>query len=475
VWTSGHPLADPAISSALKERADQIQSAFAAIEPTLRALAPRQFEDNFAAAARESLRERLGLSVPLELLTVSWAVPLDVRRLYAHCVLATFCRLIERHLDRDLACSFEGESAEALIQRFGFHAVDITPCADGRLSGVIDYILRVPPAVVAFRKSFAGAMFDVDESLHHWETVQLRRFREARPNAATAPTRFLKIGVYHFSSVDPHREGCAAHQSDDARAAAALLERLRQFEEAVQLTHGGEARVATLLVGVDTDTDAIRIHVPDAAGQMSIERFIDSRQLYDRTQGLTRDEGKQVIREQVADLMGVAIDDAPTEGMRWFCGYLLKNNLAQVDAVRRWHGSSYADRGHTEQLMVIGDSVDDVQLRNLAFQAQMDTIEEGAPDLDVGVRILRSLHESRGLAVPVLVHIRFDPRIPGARERAEVRAVRLRTAIETRFAALSADGGLRVEAVVRSGDSDELHAVEAAPERRPEPAAGLHA
>jgi len=474
-WTPSHPLADPAISSALKERADQIQSAFAAIETSLRALAPRQFEDNFADTAREYLRERLGLSVPPELLTVSWAAPLDVRRLYAHCVLATFCRLIERHLDRDLACSFEGESAEALIQRFGFHAVDITPCADGRLSGVIDHILRVPPAVVAFRKSYAGAMFDVDESLHHWETVELRRFRDARPNAASAPTRFLKIGVYHFSSVAPHHEGCAAHQSDDARAAAALLERLRQFEQAVQLTHGPEARVATLLVGVDTDTDAIRIHVPDAAGQMSIECFIDSRQLYDLTQGLTRDEGKQAIREKVAELMGVAIDDAPTEGMRWFCGYLLKNNLAQVDAVRRWHGASYADRGHTEQLMVIGDSVDDVQLRNLAFQAQMDTIEEGALDLDVGVRILRSLHEPRGLAVPVLVHIRFDPRIPGARERAEVRAVRLRTAIEARFAELSAHGGLRVQAVVRAGDSDELHAVDAPSERLPEPAAGSHA
>ena len=34
-WTQGHPLADPAISSALKERADEIQTAFAAIEPAL--------------------------------------------------------------------------------------------------------------------------------------------------------------------------------------------------------------------------------------------------------------------------------------------------------------------------------------------------------------------------------------------------------------------------------------------------------
>lgn len=475
LWTTGHPLADPAISSALKEQADEIQAAFCAIQPAMMELARRQFDDNFASAACEYLQERLGIRAPLELLAVSWAAPLDVRRLYAHCVLATFCRLIERHVDRDLARLFEGERAEELIRRFGFHAIDITPCADGRLSGTVDHILRVPSAVVAFRKSYAGAMFDVEESLRHWETVELRRWREARPNDAAAPTRFLKIGVYHFSSVDPDHEGCAAHGSDAARAAAAVLERLRQFEQSVQLTHCCEARAATLLVGVDTDTDAIRVHVPDAAGQMAIDRFIDNQQIYDLTQTLSREEGKQTIRVRVADAIGVATDDAPTEGIRWFCGYLLKNNLAQVDAVRRWHGASYSERGHTEQLIVIGDAVDDVQLRNLAFQAQMDTIEEGAADLDIGVRILTALHEPRGLAVPVLVHIRFDPRVPGARERAERRAERLRTATETRFPSLVDRGSLLVMAVVRAGDTSTLHVVEAPAQRRTESKAGMHA
>ena len=254
-----------------------------------------------------------------------------------------------------------------------------------------------------------------------------------------------------------------------------MLERLNQFEQAVELTHGGEAGVAILLVGVDTDTDEIRVHIPDAAGEMSIERFVDSRALYELTQKLSRDEGKQAIREKVAQSMGVAMDDASTEGMRWFCGYLLKNNLAQVDAVREWHGASYDDRGHTEQLIVIGDAVDDVQLRNLAFQAQMDTIEEGAADLDVGVRILTALNAPRGLAVPVLVHTRFDPRIPGARERAEGRAQRLRTAIEARYAPRVVRCGLLVQAVVRAGDSGTLYDVPISPQRDTPLASGLHA
>ena len=123
--------------------------------------------------------------------------------------------------------------------------------------------------------------------------------------------------------------------------------------------------------------------------------------------------GRRRLRRRCARRRG-------TEGMRWFCGYLLKNNLAQVDAVRAWHGGRYADRGHTERLIVVGDAIDDVQLRNLAFQAQMETVEEGAADLDVGIKILQPLHEPRGLAVPVLAHMRLrraHPRRRGARAR----------------------------------------------------------
>ncbi len=450
-FSAGHPLADRSVSDLLKKRAEEIEMAFAAIEPELSALAAAQFEDGFAERASCQIQDRLGVFVPPEELHATWAAPLDMRGLYATCVLGTFCRLIERAFDRELSSLSDGESAEALIQRWGFHAVDITPCADGRLSGVVDYILRVPPSVVAYRKSYAGAMFDVAESLRHWETVELRRWREGVPSPASAPTRYLKIGVYHFSSADPSHEGCAAHGSDDARAAAALLERLSQFEQAVEATHGCGAGVAALLVGVDTDTDAIRVHVPDDAGRMSAERYVDNRQMYGRTASMSREGAKNAIREAVADCAGVAADDPATEGMRWFCGYLVKNNLAQVDAVRDWHGGPYADRGHTERLIVVGDAVDDVQLRNLAFQAQMETVEEGAADLDVGVKILHRIHEPRGLGVPILVHFRYDPRIPGDVERTQRRAERLSAAILSRYRELAASGFLHVQWVVRPG------------------------
>jgi carboxysome shell carbonic anhydrase len=447
-----HPLADQAISQALHHRADEIDAAFNAIEPVLRRLAPGQFEEGFARRATSELLSQLHLDFSADLFAADWLAPLDMKALHARCVVGTFCRLIERAFDRSLAQFSDGESVEELVQRWGFHAIDITPCADGRLSGVIDYILRIPPSVVAYRKSYAGALFDVAESVRHWESTELRRWRQAIPNAASVPTQYLKIAVYHFSSADPTHQGCAAHGSDDARAAGALLERLRQFAQAVRLLHGEGPAVATLLVGVDTDTDAIRVHVPDADGIMHAGRHLSSHTLYNRTSALPREAAKTAIRDAVAACAGVTADDAASTGMRWFCGYLLKNNIAQVDAVREWHGGRYRDAGHTERLIVVGDAVDDVQLRNLAFQAQMSTVEEGAADLDIGVSILRGLYEARGLAIPLLVHLRADPRMPGSVQRAQCRAKRLAGAILHRYADLAARGTLHVQAVVRDGD-----------------------
>ena len=243
--------------------------------------------------------------------------------------------------------------------------------------------------------------------------MELRRWREGRPNAASEPTAFLKIGVYHFSSADPWHQGCAAHGSDTGRAAGALLERLDQFAQAIRNVHGASAGVATLLVGVDTDTDAIRVHVPDLSGRMAVDRFVDSLKVYGQTASMSRDAAKDAVRAAVADCAGVGGSDRATEGMRWFCGYLVKNNIAQVDVVQRELGGRHKDAGHTERLIVVGDALDDVQLRNLAFQAQMETVEEGAADLDIGVSVLRHTHETPGLAIPVLVYFEHDPRLPG--------------------------------------------------------------
>jgi carboxysome shell carbonic anhydrase len=458
-----HPLADPASSLALHRNAERVNAAFAAIEPVLLRLAPHHFDTDFPDQAARAL-QGIGLTLPREIFAAHVMAPPNMRFLYARCVIGTFCRLIREGFDRTAAERSEGENARTLIAQWGFHAIDVTPCADGRLAGVIDHILRIPPSVVAFRKSYAGALFNVTESLRHWETVELRRWRDAQPNAAAEPTSFLKIGVYHFSSADPTHHGCAAHGSNTAQAAGALLERLEQFAQAVRNIHGPSARAAILLVGVDTDTDAIRVHVPDATGRMRIDRYADSLSLHEQTAHLPRESAKEFIRNAVAACAGVSAADRTTEGMRWFCGYLLKNNIAQVDSVRASQGGRYQDAGHTEQLIVVGDAVDDVQLRNLAFQSQMETVEEGAADLDTGIAILRQTHEPRGFAVPILVHFRHDPRLPGSAERAAYKARRMMAAIIARYPTLAARKKLFVQAVLRAADGSGLTILDPAPE-----------
>jgi len=228
-----------------------------------------------------------------------------------------------------------------------------------------------------------------------------------------------------------------------------LLARLNDFAQAIENSFCCGASVATLLIGVDTDTDAIRVHVPDETGRMSIDRYVDNRVVLETTRGMSRDQAKDEIRIAVADAAGVSPDDMITEGMRWFCGYLLKNNLAQVEYVQAYHNGRYADLGHTERFITVGDSFDEVQLRNLAYQAQMETIEEGATDMDVGIKIFKKINVANDLPVPVFIHYRYDGRVPGSRERATERCRRLERAIHARYPDLLREGWLYTYATVK--------------------------
>lgn len=442
-----HPLFDLAHSRRLLERESEITRAFDAIEPALKEVAAIPYQDGYTDLVQNTIRNRLGFDLPVSWLDSRWVAPLNMRAIHAYAVYRIFRQLADRDFDRGHVDFSDGESVEALIRKWGFHAVDITPCADGRLSGVVDYILRIPPAVVTSRKSFAGAMFDVEESVRNWVEIELRRHREGVPNAASDPTRYLKIGVYHTSSSDPGHEGCAAHGSDERKAARALLDRLNSFAAAIENSYG--ASVATLLIGVDTDTDAIKVHVPDARGEISLDRYVDKLALFDATHDLAREQAKEAIRTAVAEAAGVSPDDAATEGMRWFCGYLLKNNTAQIEYVRAYHGGRYADLGHTERFITVGDSFDDVQMRNLAYQAQMETIEEGAADMDVGIKIFKKVNMAHGLPIPVFIHFRYDGRAAGSRERAVERCRRLERAIQARYPELVRDGWLYTQATVK--------------------------
>jgi hypothetical protein len=69
--------------------------------------------------------------------------------------------------------------------------------------------------------------------------------------------------------------------------------------------------------------------------------------------------------------------------------------------------------------------------------------------------------------VPLLVHLRADPRMPGSVQRAQCHARRLANAILQRYADLAARGMLHVQAVVRDGTDGALLPVDLTPAASP--------
>jgi carboxysome shell carbonic anhydrase len=251
--------------------------------------------------------------------------------------------------------------------------------------------------------------------------------------------------VYHYSSVDPEHQGCAAHGSDTAKAAAGGLSKLKGFQQAVQNAHCCGASIDILLIGMDTDTDSIRIHLPDANGEIDLNNYIDSMEVFDTTAHMNAVQAEQWIADSISQEGGAAL----AGGMAKFMLILLKNNLSQVEYVRQYHGGHYSDIGHAERFIGAGIGFEEVQLRNLTFFSYLDTVEEAAGDLDVGVSIFTGLNVSHGLPVPIVVRFDYHGKVPGARERAEEHCKRVSDAFHSRYSDLSKKGLLHTLQVVR--------------------------
>ncbi len=443
-YVSAHPLADRDENTRLYAYERGVRDAFDAIVPTLKRISAVQHDADFQIQAQRLAQANLGFDLPTALLDDAWVDQLDMRSLFAWCVFETYHRFCDDVFTRDPLADNGDTRFQAFLEECGFHLLDISPCADGRLAHVIRYVLRLPYRAVR-RRSFAGAMFDIEDSLEKWTRTELMRYREGKPNTADAPTRYLKAVVYHHSSVDPEHEGCAAHGSDTMKAAQGGVDRLLGFKQAVQNTHCCGASIDCLLIGMDTDTDAIRIHMPDQSGGIELATYIDSLEVYDATARLTSSQAEQWISEHIAHKGGANL----SAGMARFMAYLLINNISQVDYVRSYYNGHYDDIGHAERFIGAGIGFEEVQLRNLTFFAYLDTVEEAARDLDVGIKIFTGLNVSHGLPVPIVVRYDYHGNVPGARERAEEHCQRVANALHERYRDLSERGLLHTLQVVR--------------------------
>ena len=445
VWPRDqHPLSDPTRNAELHRYEQEVKGAFDRIVPVLQQLSFQQHEPRFPEVAQALAHAELGFALPQPILENAWVGQLDMRTLYAWCVFETYQRISDQFFSDDPLAGNQGDAFEQFLFDCGFHLLDITPCADGRLAHAIAYALRIPLSCVR-RRPHAGALFDIEDTVERWVKTEHRRSREGYPNAAHDPTRYLKCVVYHFSSIDPSHEGCAAHGSDDGLAVSAGMARLKAFREAVEKGFCCGASVDLLLIGLDTDTDAIRVHVPDRDGEASLDQWVDARELYAETLGLD----SAAARAHIAAAVQAGCSGPTDLGMNQFIARLIENNISQIDYVKQFHGGNYSDAGHAERFIGVGIGFKEIHLRNLTYFAHLDTVEEGAPDLDVGIKILSGLNVTRGLPIPVVVRFDYRGSVPGARERAIANGERVMAAMQNRYSDLFEKGLLHLLLSVR--------------------------
>lgn len=448
-----HPYTLPDENTRLHHYECQVKGAFSCIEAVLQEISAIQHGENFVANAQKLAKASLGFDLPEHLLADSWIKSLDIGQLYSWCVFETFRQMSDDFFSKNPLDTHNDETFQSFLEECGFHTMDISPCADGRLAHVIRYVLRLPHKVVR-RKSYAGAMFDIDDSLQRWVKTEMRRYREGVPNAADAPTRYLKVAAYHFSSSQPDQEGCAAHGSNVELAAKGALGRLKDFRQGVENSFCCGASIDLLLIGIDTDTDIVRLHLPNADGDIDANGYIDSADLYQATRSSSASSALTTIRSYLEAHCEDRGASLPTEGMLKLASYVLRRNLSQIDYVRQYHQGCYSDIGHNECFIGMGIGFEEVQLRNLTYFAYLQTVEEGTKDIDVGIKIFTGLNVNRGLPIPIVIRNDYHSKVPSARERAKARCEQIEAALRNRYSDYAERGLLHTLLMVRDCSSN---------------------
>ena len=446
-----HFLSDLNENSRLNAYESEVKGKFDRIVPLLKQISSIQYEQDFVLRAKKLALSELGFELPIHLLEKAWIRSLDMRALFAWCVFESHRHISNQFFNLDPLLG-RGDSSNAkdfqsFLNDCGFHLLDITPCADGRLAHTIAYVLRIPFSSVR-RRSHAGALFDIENTVNRWVKTEHLRYREGVPNSSHQPTRYLKIVTYHFSSLDSLNQGCAAHGSNDELAAEAGYQRLLHFREAIENSFCCGASVDLLLIGLDTDTDAIRVHVPDLESKMDLNKWISVSDIYQDTRHLSSEDAIELISQRVEE----SSPSRTEKGMVKFITRIITNNISQIDYVRQYHNGNYLDAGHAERFIGVGIGFKEVHLRNLTYFAHLETVEEGSPDLDVGIKIFKGLNVSKDLPIPVVVRFDYSGNVPGARERAIDDCKRVNNAISNRYKDLVQEGLLHTLLTVRDRD-----------------------
>ena len=445
---SKHSLVDPELNEFLYIYEELVRSRFSAITNTLKTLSIYQHELDFVTRAQRIALDQLHYELPLSLLEDSWVSGLNLRALHSYCIFRSFKECVAKARFDQASWRERIALHTSFIHSCGYHTVNISSCADGRLQGLLSFILRLVPSESIYVKSYAGAMFNIEEDIVNWAHRELERLTGGLPG--DEDKNYLKIAVYHYSSSNPAHQGCAAHGSDTEKALKSALERLNELRAAINNTYGRGAAPDILLIGVDTDIDSIRVHFPDVSGDINPDRYIDSGKIYQESIGMDQ----ETARMYISDALDKAESGLSSEkgkmaaGMRSLVVGLVEANLSQIEFVIQYHAGRYRVIGHNERFICAGESMNELHLRNKYYFAHLNTVEEAAVHLDVGVKIFTDLNIKHGLAIPILVHYHYSSRVPGARERVIQRCRRVKAAIESRYSKLHERGLLNCQIAI---------------------------
>lgn len=449
-----HALVNASQNAQLRDYEMRIKAGFDEIKSVVQHLVVQQKRNDFEQWAQQTIKQKLGISLSQKQVKESLSQKFDSNVLYGQCVFNQFMSMSKEFFEQDPLHGQNKLQAERLFKDAGFHAVGVAPCADGRLAHIISYVLRLPYSVTR-RKAHAGALFDVSESVRNWVFIEHSRFRDGIPNSSEEPTKYLKIAVYHYSKSDPHHQGCAAHGSDDAKAAEAALTKLKDFRQAIENRFGCGSTVQTLLIGMNTDDDSLKIHVPNQQGKVCLKRFVETDALFQQTTNMNSEQARIKIEQAVGQCNPELGSTAPVESMNKLIAWFIENNFSQIAYVQEYENGCYSDIGHAERFIGIGNGFEEVQLRNLTYYSYLDTVEEGLKDINVGIKIFTGLNLKNGWPIPIIIRCDYDGRVPGSKDRAEEKARRIEQALHDRYAELSASGQLQTLCTLRDNTGNQ--------------------
>lgn len=446
---SAHSLVNEEQNKFLRSYEIRVKTSFDRIKPVLVEILNHSHERDFEYYANTQVAKHLGVRLDDRVWKSVQGLntQLAIIELYSKIVFSQFLNMSEDFFVNDPLSGQGTEEAHRILQDAGIHALRIDPCADGRLSHFISYVLRLPYSLTA-RKAHNSARFDVAESVLDWELTEYSRFRKSIPNKADQPTAYLKMGVYHFSNSVLKGQGCAVDSSDEQTAAKVALDKLNDFRQAIENRFACGSTVEVLLIGVNTDDDTIKLHVPDVSGNISLDRFIDTGELYRLTLNMSVEESRNTIFEEIQKCSAY-LGKNPSVKRQKLLSWLIENNFSQIAYVSNFEKGCYGDLGHAERFLCIGNDFDEIQLRNLSYFSYLDSIEESADNVEVGIKIFKSLNVKRGLPIPIIIRCDYDGRIPGSKELAVDKAKRLEKTLHKRFQELSSCRMLATMATLR--------------------------